>query len=133
MGTSDIAFRGRSFSASDAVLDVWFKLLVDEIDAVAERPAWLSEVREDWYVQATEEFGFGHVPDLDAYLTDSSRVALLSQLARQANQRLQGLGDPIPMHTLNALGAGKSGFLGDVPAELFRDAARAFIALLEDA
>lgn len=131
MSTSEIEFRGREFSAPDAALDVWFKLLVDAIDTVAKRPEWLDEARDDWHIQATQELGFGHVPELDRYLTDASRIELMLKIARQAYQRLEQLGDPIPRDTLNSLGAGKSGFQGDVPAKVFRDAARAFIALLE--
>jgi len=132
MGTSEVSFRGREFSAPDPALDVWFKLLVDAIDAMATRPEWLNEIRDDWYIQATEELGFGHVPALDSHLTDDDRVAWVLTLAKQAYQRLEGFGDPISAKTLSSLGAGKSGFDRDVPAKAFRDAALSFIALLEN-
>jgi hypothetical protein len=77
-------------------------------------PDWLPAVRDDWQLLATEEFGFGVVPDLDGVLTDSVRRELLLQLSKRALKRLEAFGDPISAATLNALGAGKSG--GGFPA-----------------
>jgi hypothetical protein len=97
-------------------------------------PDWLPAVRDDWQLLATEEFGFGVVPDLDGVLTDSVRRELLLQLSKRALKRLEAFGDPISAATLNALGAGKSGggFPRDLPAHVFLEPARTFIRLLED-
>jgi hypothetical protein len=134
MGTSRVWFRGRHFDALDPVLEVWLRLLVDEIDALDNAPDWLPAVRDDWQLLATEEFGFGVVPDLDGVLTDAVRRELLLQLSKRALKRLEAFGDPISAATLNALGAGKSGggFPRDLPAHVFLEPARTFIRLLED-
>jgi hypothetical protein len=134
MGSSEIDYRGRSFDARDGVLEVLFRLLVDEMDRLPEKPEWLTEVRNDWYEQATEEFGFGVEPELDINLSDESRRELILALARRVLVHLETLGDPIPAATLNAIGAGKpeTKFEGDVSAVLFLDGARSLIELLVD-
>ena len=134
MGTSRVSFGRKHFDAPDPVLEVWLRLIVDEIDALPEAPDWLRTAREDWQLIATEEFGFGVIPDLDGVLTDQARLGLVLQLSKRALARLKAFGDPIPKASLNALGAGKpgEGFPRDQVANVFLEPARAFIDLLED-
>lgn len=132
MGTSEVSYRGRSFEAPDPVLEAWLRLLVDEVDALNAVPTWLRTARDQWQLIATQEFGFGVIPDLDGVLTDEERRKVVLALAHRALARLESFGDPIPAKTLNRLGAGKpdSAFSRDVSAEVFLMPARAFIALL---
>jgi uncharacterized protein YjbI with pentapeptide repeats len=134
MSTSEIAFRAGKFSANDAVLRVWLKLLIAEFDQFEDRPAWLDELRDDWDIQATHEFDYGIVLELDRYLCQPGRSQVVLSAATQAVERLRAFGDPIPAATLNGLGAGEpeSPFLRDLPASLFIEAAEDFIDLVED-
>lgn len=134
MGISKIEYRGKQFSASDSVLEVWLKLLVDEFDKLETAPEWLREMRDDWFVQATEQFGYGMMLGLDDWLSQPNHRDLVLQAARRALMRLRSFGDPIPAPTLNAVGAGKpeSPFPRDLPAENFIEPAEDFIDLLED-
>lgn len=127
MGVSTWSYRGKHFDAPDPVLEVWLRLLVDALDEVTAPPSWLPELRQEWYELATEQFGFGVAPDFDATLIDDARRELVLHAAQRALRRLEALGDPIPVSQLNALARG---FARDLPAELFREPARKFIALL---
>lgn len=133
MGTSRVNFAGHHIDAPDPVLEVWLRLLVDVVDDLGDVPDWLKAARDDWQLLATEEFGFGVVPDLDGLLIDDARRETVLGLARRAYARLESMGDPIPATTLNSLGAGKDGegFPRDVPAETFLKPARAFLELLK--
>jgi hypothetical protein len=51
MGSTYVDLHGQGFEASDATLEVWLLLLVDEIDRLENPPQWLKEVREEWYAQ----------------------------------------------------------------------------------
>jgi hypothetical protein len=127
MGVSTWSYRGKHFDASDAVLEVWLRLVVAALDEVTPQTSWLAELRQQWYELATEQFEFGVVPDLDAELIDEERRELVLHAAERALSRLEGLGDPISTAQLNALG---KGFTRDLPASMFLQVARSFIALL---
>lgn len=133
MGTSRVSFRGKHFDAPDPVLEVWLRLLVDEIDALTDAADWLRTTRDDWQLMATEEFGFGVVPDLDRVATDDERCKTLLELSERALVRLKQFGDPLQPATLNAIGAGKpgTGFTKPVAARLFLEPALAFIDILK--
>ncbi len=133
MGSSRVSFRNKHFEARDPVLEVWLRLIVDEIDALAEAPDWLRTTREDWQLMATEEFGFGVVPDLDRVAAVDERRKTVLELSERALERLKTFGDPIPKETLNALGAGKpgEGFPRDLDAKIFLEPAQAFVELLK--
>ena len=133
MGISEVEFRGREISASDSVLEVLLKLMVDEFDKLDPRPEWLQVMRDDWYLQATEEFGFGIVPDLERHVSEAGRCLLVCDVSKRALSRIKGFGDPILASTLNSLGAGKatSPFERDVAARVFVEPAEDLIDLLE--
>lgn len=132
MGTSTVSFRDRTVDVADPVLEVWLKLIVDEVDAMPDRPEWLARVRDDWFLLATEEFGFGAAPDLRGVLTNEERTALFRELAKRALCRLESMGDPITPSTLNAIAAGKSrdGFKKPLAASVFTVPARKLLSLL---
>ncbi len=135
MGTSRVCLANNYLDAPDSVLEVWLRLLVDEVDQLEHAPGWLREARHDWHALATEEFGFGVVPDLDGILTTPSRLELVRELGLRVVARLEELGDPISATALNAIGAGaaESAFPHDLPATMFTEPARAFVRILDTA
>ncbi|MEZ4399712.1 MAG: hypothetical protein R3B06_06820 [Kofleriaceae bacterium] len=135
MSASRVRLRESYFDASDAALAVWLRLLVDEIDAAEAAPAWLADAREDWHDAATMGFGFGVMPELDDFILDEDRRAVVLALCEAAAARLRALADPVPAATLNALGTGGADaqFQWDVPRAMFQDVADQFTALVRDA
>jgi len=134
MSSSRIQFRGCFIDAPDAAIEVWLRLVIGGIDEMPAPPPWLAEAREDWNIVGTQGFGFGVIPELDAFIIDEERRKIVLSLCEAANERLRQLGDPIPAATLNSLGAGPldSCFPRDVPASVFRDVATSFTELVRD-
>jgi hypothetical protein len=134
MGSSRVHFYRRSIDARDAALEVWLRLLVGAIDERSQAPEWLAAARANWIDVATLGFGYGVIPELDAFIVDEERREVVLGLCASADARLRALGDPIPAATLNALGAGPadSWFTRDVPAAVFAEVAEDFTALVRD-
>jgi uncharacterized protein YjbI with pentapeptide repeats len=107
--------------------------MVDEFDSLAARPAWLGELRDNWQLQATAEFGYGIVAELDKYLQGPGRLVLVRDAARRVVTRLRSLDDPIAPATLNAIGAGQpeSQFERPVPRAALLEPAEDILDLLE--
>lgn len=130
MAWSRIEFQGRHFDASNSVMEVWLRLVIDEIDKIERPSAWLAELRDEWTVLT--RYGAGIDPDLDTCITDEERRQLMLALCDQALLRLRAMGDPIPAAVLNGLGVGPQGctFTRDPKASVFVDEAEAFTDLL---
>lgn len=133
MSTSSVQFRGSSFVANDATLEVWLALVADEIDGMPDPPDWLADLRDDWDIQATSGFGFGVVPELDRWAADEARREVLVEVCERAYARLEQAGDPVPAGFLNGLRDWDGGrcFAQDVDADKLRRPARYFIKLLQ--
>lgn len=132
MGYSDMDYRGRRFQAHDVDLAVWMHYVVEAIDRMQERPAWLDELREDWHMQATGGFGFGIVPWLDKHVTDD-RWDVMLDLFRQALAEMERHGEVMTVDELDMMQAGgpDAVFTEDLPMEHFRRVGRLAVALLE--
>jgi hypothetical protein len=131
MGSTFVEFRDRGFEASDSTLEIWLLLLVDAIDELPNYPDWLKEVREEWYVQATESFGAGVMPGLDAVVTDSDRLEMIIDLCSKAMKRMHGYGPTISKDVLNGIRKNEGTiFTEDVPTELFERVGDYFTRLL---
>ena len=132
MSVSDVVYKGAEFSAPDSALEIWLKLITDAIDELPDPPDWLGQLRDDWYVQATEHFGFGIVPNLDKWLVDETRRHTLLDLCQRAMTRLDALGDPLTADAMNSVGVSseESPFTQDDVRGVVRDTARTFVALL---
>jgi len=133
MSSSFVRFGDHGFEADDSALEVWLMLLIKEIDKANSLPDWLQALREEWWLQATEGFGFGVTPNLDGFVTDEYRRELVLTLCHGAQEALRQYGDLISADALNALHTGGEGavFTQDVPAEQFLRTADYFIKLLQ--
>ncbi len=133
MGATYIDFRGKGFEASDCHIEIWLALMVDEIDKLDQPPDWLHEVRDVWATQARAGFGYGVMPDLDRFVTDSTRRDLLVSLGRRALAHLATLGEVIPRDVLNSFHTGgpTSTFTEDAQAAPFRRTGEYFLKLLD--
>jgi hypothetical protein len=132
MGSTYVDFHGQGFEASDATLEVWLLLLVDEIDRLENPPPWLKEIREEWYIQGTAGFGFGVMPGLDQFVTGPECRETIIDLSVRAMRRLRALGPMIPVDQLNAIMRGGKGtvFTEPVPSAVFEKVGDYFIKLL---
>lgn len=131
MGTSEVDYRGKEFSAPDWVLQVWLRLLLDEVDKLDPLPDWLFEARENWQFQATHNLGQGIVLDLDNLLNEDERRRVVLKSAMSALARLRSLGDPIPAATLAALSPQDSPPSTDVEAKVLLESGEDFVDLLD--
>ena len=134
MGSTFVTFRDRSFEASDAVLEIWLHLLVEAIDKTPHLPNWLKEVREEWYIQATEVFGFGVMPGLDRIVTSLERRDVILGLCSTAMKRLHDYGPIISKDELNIiLGADERHcFVANGRTERFEKAGEYLMKLLRE-
>jgi hypothetical protein len=132
MGSTYVDFRGQGFEASDATLEVWLLLLVDEIDRLENPPHWLKEIREEWYTQGTAGFGFGVMPGLDQFVTGPECLETIIDLSGKALHRLRTFGTTIPADQLNAIMRGGKGtvFTESVQSAVFEKVGDYFIKLL---
>jgi hypothetical protein len=132
MGSTYVDFHGQGFEASDATLEVWLLLLVDEIDRLENPPQWLKEVREEWYAQGTAGFGFGVMPGLDQFVTGPECRDAILDFSAKAMRRLRGLGPMIPVDQLNAIMRGGKGtvFTEPVSSAVFEKVGDYFVRLL---
>jgi len=132
MGSTYVAFHGQGFEASDATLELWLLLLVDEIDRLENPPQWLREVRQEWHTQGTAGFGFGVMPGLDRVVTGPECRDAILDLSAKAMRRLRELGPIIPVDQLTAIMRGGKGtvFTESVPSTVFEKVGDCFIELL---
>jgi hypothetical protein len=134
MGSTFVRFHDRGFEANDAQIEVWLLLLIDEIDKLTNPPAWLSEVRREWYIQATAGFGFGVMPGLDDVVTSIERRDVVLALSSAVLRRLRSYGAYISKNELNSLQGSTevSCFTEDVETELFERMGNYFVKLLRE-
>lgn len=134
MGSTFVEFRNRGFEASDATIEIWLLLLVDEIDKVTNPSDWLKGVREEWHLQATAGFGFGVMPDLDNVVTSTERRDVILGLSSKAMERLRGYGPIVHKDELNAIrnGGEVCFFTKDLPTEAFEKVGDYFVKLLRE-
>jgi hypothetical protein len=133
MAFSFIDFKEYGFWGWDGAIEGWLYFLVQEIDKLESIPDWLGEVREHWYSQATVGFlGWIH-PQLDEYLINDERVAMVVMLSERVLRWLAEKKE-IPQAYLDSLNlpqAGAWGTAGDVEAETFSRIGRKFVELLQ--
>lgn len=135
MSASRIHFHDLHMDAHDAMMQLWLNLLVREIDGLPEIPEWLREAREDWHINATEDLGFGVVPDLDGFITDEGRRHVVLDICTRALSTLHQLPDPVPAGALNTMGGGCAGsvFERDLPLMNLLEPAGNFVTMGRDA
>jgi len=107
MGTSYTDYGSVGFWTHDATLELWLYLLVAEIDADADPPAWIRQAREEWWRQATVGF-VGHVSiDLDRHLLGiPERERDLLALVERVGARIAAFDPAIPAAVANGFGVG---------------------------
>lgn len=103
MGSSFTCFRGHGFWTRDSLLEVWLRLLANEVDRLDRVPTWLKEARTNWHIQATSGFNGFVAAALDEFLTGDERIHLIESLAVRALSRLAVVGPLLPKEYLNTL------------------------------
>jgi hypothetical protein len=133
MGHSTILFRGNGFTAKDWKTQVWLQLLAREVDQMPQPPAWLSTARDFWREQATLAINGCIGADLDRFMTDNERVAIVRDIAQHVFNALLHFGERVPRDFLNDLGEFPpgGGYTQDVETELFLAYGRALLKLLD--
>ena len=133
MGSTFVEYRGMGFEASDTTLEVLLAMLVDEIDAMPNPPAWLRALRDYWNEICTAQYGYGVMPGLDRYLTEDAQRDVIVALLARVLSRLEAFGAEAPAEFLNGLRdwGRESQFSMAVEGELLRRPVRFLIHLLQ--
>jgi len=134
MASTYIEYRKKGFEANDGFMAVWLLLIIDEIDKLTNAPTWLTTLRDDWFLEATEGFGYGVDPALDHYIHTSGQRDTMLTLAERALMRLKGYGPSISCDELNRIREhGKDfRFTSDLPIDEFVRTAEFFTRLLRE-
>ena|SRR3569833_1951245 len=134
MGYSNVEFDGHSFDALDGVLELLLSLIVDEIDALATKPAWLDELREDWAIEAVATHrgvGTDVYLRLDHWVSEIDRLDIVVDLVEHALAKLDSHGAVLSPHVLNALNHDDGcTFMAALPTSMFTDVGRQLVDLL---
>ena len=132
MGHSITDFRGAGFTARDWKVEVWLQLLAREVDQLSTPPAWLAAARDHWREQATLRINGCIRPELDVYLTDDQRVAVVHNLAQRVYDSLLQFGERVPRDFLNGLCRlpQREQYSQDMQTEVFLVYGRALLKLL---
>ncbi len=130
--SSCVKYYDKYFWAKDLTLMAWMIFIVWEIDHLESQPNWLRQLRDEWYIQATERpNGTGTVdPNLDEYLTSSCRCQLLIKIAQHSLRTLENQGDTLTKEWLNNMYDDVNGYRFDVPRKNFDPIYIDFIELL---
>ncbi|MFC5910346.1 hypothetical protein [Streptacidiphilus monticola] len=126
-------FDGRGFWSRDSLAEVWLYLLAEEAGRVVNPPAWLTNAREDWKLQATGGFIGCVSPGLDKHLAPASdRAAVTLALSERVRHRLMQWRPAIPRAVANSFGAGgeQAYFTTDLDTAPLLAFADAFMRLL---
>jgi hypothetical protein len=131
MGSSYTEYKGYGFWARDDGLEVWLRLLVEEIDKSESMPDWLKAARDHWFLQATVGFrGWIH-PELDDYLLSQDRVNLVVRLSEDVLKWLGEQDERFSQEYLISLGTSReSWWAAEIEVEIFAQVGRKFIELL---
>jgi len=108
MSASFIEYRGQGFWCRDGLLEVWFAMLVDEIDAsAADAGADLGAARECLYEHATIRFSGEKKAALDPVLASRARYGHMVSLVRRLRDRVAaGTGEPARGSLAHRIGGG---------------------------
>jgi hypothetical protein len=132
MSSSTVSFRDAEFVANDLPIEVWLIEVVGQIDKQERPEAWLRELRDEWYLQATAGFGFGVCAQLDKFVTTDNRKERLLGIFASAMDALTSRGPVVPVDELYSSGVGGPSvtYLRPLPTETVFDVARQFVSLL---
>ena len=139
MGHSFTHFRGVGFTAKDWKVAVWLHLLAREVDQMPQPPEWLSAARDHWREQAMLSINGCISPDLDKFLTDGNRIAVIRKMVQRIYSSLLESGERLSPDFLNTLChlpltnryRTDPRWTQDVETELFLAYGRAFLKLLD--
>jgi len=129
MSSTFVRFRGKGFEANDSTLEIWLLLLVHEIDSWGVTSNWLKRTRDEWFLQATGDFGFGVMPGLDAVVANEEQREVIVELASRVLSRLRCYGETISVAELNQI-RGDESFTEPVPTILIMNLGEYFVKLL---
>ncbi len=132
MGVNTISFRGHEFIANDAYSEILIWLIAKEIDRQNVPSEWLREVRDDWFTQATQGFGFGIEPMLDRYLSDMEKVAVMRSIVFDVCRSLESRASDFSPKELSGWGIGGSDcdHTEPIPSRLIIEVGHQFLHLL---
>jgi hypothetical protein len=134
MSGSVVNYKGYGSLVDDTYLQVWLRLLADEIDGDTNKDEWLEEVRERWYVQTIEPHNGTVFTYLDAFASSEEKRERILDIAERAYQKLQKR-TTITEYDLNEewnIGGATTTFYTDLDVQPFLDVAALFMKLLKE-
>ena len=133
MGSSTISFNKAEFEANDTYIALWLLEVIRQIDQENENENWLSKLRDEWFIQATEGFGFGVCPNLTDWLTTDVRRAQMVELCQRTLRSLETRRTAFSVEELEESGVGGNdvSYSKEIPTEPVAEVGRRFLALLD--
>lgn len=96
MGSSFVIFNNRGFWSGDWTIELWLRLMVEEINKLDKHSDWLQDLRDHWDLQS-RGVGTGVTwVGLDKYITTEERKETLLALAQSTLTTLEQYGEYIP-------------------------------------
>lgn len=132
MGSSTLRFCQQGFDAHDAMIQIWLFQLVETIDSLPVLPDYLQAFRDNCFEQASLDFNFGYVLDLDTHLRSAEHIDQVIELSQKTLTHLSAYGPVIHCEQLNLLSHATEAafFTRDLPIETLTRTGDYFIKLL---
>ncbi len=133
MSNSLVEFKGVGFWVDDFPLEIWLYFLVQQIDAINLRSAWLNELQNEWLYESTHHLGGMHQVALDKYITTEERKDAILFVAETTINNVYQYGLTVSVAELKKHAVGGAGWSRaneTIPLEPVVGTGRNFINLL---
>lgn len=133
MGYSITSYIDKNIMSKDYKIEVWFRLICNEISNIPNIPEWLCEAQNYWLDHVDNYVNGCFDPKLDEFLTNSERVSLFIDLCQKVYEFLKSFGGNISKEYLNSIGNYQKPFevIEDNSADLYITFGNALIRLLK--
>jgi hypothetical protein len=89
-GLRKLGLDGRSFFCRDGLLEIWYAVVVDALEATEPSADWQLALAAEWRSQATVRFAGVMTAELDRYVRAPKPRATLAALCRRLRDDLEG-------------------------------------------
>lgn len=128
MGNSYTSFKDHGFWSRDGLLELWLKLLANNLPTDIHENEWLKPVREEWLLQSSGLFNGFVSAQLDVFLDQDEKVRTIISVADRAIDAVRAGGTALSSQALEKLGIEDS--FDDLPTGFLEEIHEAFTKLL---
>lgn len=128
MGSSYTSFKDHGFWSRDGLLELWLKLLANNLPGGIGANEWLRPVREDWLLQSSGIFNGFVSAHLNELLDQDEKVKTIISVADRVIDTARAGGTTLSKQALEKLGIGDC--CDDLPTAFLEEIHEAFTKLL---